>query len=288
MSNKWILGARPKTLPAAVVPVALGTAAAYGEQFSVLPLVLCLIIALTLQVGVNYANDYSDGVKGSDGSERVGPTRLVGGGLASATQVLKAAIIMFLIAALSGLYLSLITTLWLIPLGLFCILGAWFYTGGSNPYGYRSLGELSVFIFFGLIATNGSFFVQLERLSVLAFVLSCVTGLLSCALLTVNNLRDYGNDRKVGKRTLSVLMGETVSRNWFGVIVLASFLLSFLVCIWNIWALIVLGAIPVGYRSVRTVYKANDITNWGNALKQVGILQIALGTLLTVALLIGS
>lgn len=288
MSNKWILGARPKTLPAAVVPVALGTAAAYGEQFSVLPLVLCLIIALTLQVGVNYANDYSDGVKGSDGPERVGPTRLVGGGLASATQVLKAAIIMFLIAALSGLYLSLITTLWLIPLGLFCILGAWFYTGGSNPYGYRSLGELSVFIFFGLIATNGSFFVQLERLSVLAFVLSCVTGLLSCALLTVNNLRDYGNDRKVGKRTLSVLMGETVSRNWFGVIVLASFLLSFLVCIWNIWALIVLGAIPVGYRSVRTVYKANDITNWGNALKQVGILQIALGTLLTVALLIGS
>ena len=288
MSNKWILGARPKTLPAAVVPVALGTAAAYGEQFSVLPLVLCLLIALTLQIGVNYANDYSDGVRGSDGPERVGPTRLVGGNLASATQVLKAAIIMFLLAALSGLYLSLITTLWLIPLGLFCILGAWFYTGGSNPYGYRSLGELSVFIFFGLIATNGSFFVQLERLSILAFLLSCVAGLLSCALLTVNNLRDYENDRKVGKRTLSVLMGETVNRNWFGVMVFASFLLSFLVCFWNIWAMIVLVAIPVGYRSIRIVYKANDITNWNNALKQVGILQIALGTLLTVGLLIGS
>ena len=152
MPNKWILGARPKTLPAAIVPVALGTAASFEEGFSPFPAILCLIVALALQMGVNYANDYSDGVRGNDGLARTGPTRLVGGGLAPASQVLKAALIMFLIAALSGVYLSTITTLWLIPVGLICILGAWFYTGGSKPYGYRGLGEVSVFIFFGLIA----------------------------------------------------------------------------------------------------------------------------------------
>ena len=211
MPNKWILGARPKTLPAAIVPVALGTAASFEEGFSPFPAILCLIVALALQMGVNYANDYSDGVRGNDGLARTGPTRVVGGGLAPASQVLKAAVIMFLIAALSGVYLSTITTLWLIPVGLICILGAWFYTGGSKPYGYRGLGEVSVFIFFGLIATNGSFFVQLERFAIEPFLLSCVTGLLSCALLTVNNLRDHENDKKVQKRTLSVLMGERAS-----------------------------------------------------------------------------
>ena len=191
MSSKWIIGARPKTLPAAVLPVLLGSAAASGVEFSFLPAVLCLVLALALQVGVNYANDYSDGVRGIDGPARSGPTRLVGGDLAPASHVLRAAIIMLLIAITSGFYLSLITTLWLLPIGVICILGAWFYTGGSNPYGYRALGELSVFLFFGLIATNGSFFVQTERLSIQVLLLSCVSGLLSCALLTVNNLRDY-------------------------------------------------------------------------------------------------
>ena len=158
MSNKWILGARPKTLPAAIVPVLLGTAASFEEKFSLFPAILCLIVSLALQVGVNYANDYSDGVRGNDGPERTGPTRLVGGGLASTSEVLKASLIMFVIAALSGVCLAIITTLWFIPIGFACFLGAWFYTGGSKPYGYRGFGEVSVFVFFGLIATNGSFF----------------------------------------------------------------------------------------------------------------------------------
>ncbi len=288
MSNKWILGARPKTLPAAIVPVSLGTAAAFEEEFSLFPAILCLIVALALQVGVNYANDYSDGVRGNDGATRIGPTRLVGGGLASTSQVLKASLIMFMIAALSGFCLAIITTLWFVPIGLVCFLGAWFYTGGSKPYGYRGFGEVSVFIFFGLIATNGSFFVQLEKLAIQPFLLSCATGLLSCALLTVNNLRDFENDKKVEKRTLSVLMGEKASRNLFGLMVITSLLLSLLVCFWHIWVLLVLLAIPLLYRSVRVVYKADDITSWNTALKSVGILQISFGTLLTVGLLISS
>ncbi|MDG2352670.1 MAG: 1,4-dihydroxy-2-naphthoate polyprenyltransferase [Acidimicrobiales bacterium] len=288
MSNKWILGARPKTLPAAIVPVLLGTAASFEEEFSLFPAILCLIVSLALQVGVNYANDYSDGVRGNDGPERTGPTRLVGGGLASTSEVLKASLIMFVIAALSGVCLAIITTLWLIPIGLACFLGAWFYTGGSKPYGYRGFGEVSVFVFFGLIATNGSFFAQLEKFAIPPFLLSCVTGLLSCALLTVNNLRDYENDKKVEKRTLSVLMGEKASRNLFGLMVITSLFLSLLVCFWHVWVLLVLIAIPPLYRSIRIVYKANDITSWNNALKSVGILQISFGALLTVGLLISS
>ena len=288
MSNKWILGARPKTLPAAIVPVLLGTAASFEKQFSLFPAILCLIVSLALQVGVNYANDYSDGVRGNDGPERTGPTRLVGGGLASTSEVLKASLIMFVIAALSGVCLAMITTLWFIPIGLACFLGAWFYTGGSKPYGYRGFGEVSVFVFFGLIATNGSFFAQLEKFAIPPFLLSCVTGLLSCALLTVNNLRDYENDKKVEKRTLSVLMGEKASRNLFGLMVTTSLFLSLLVCFWHVWVLLVLIAVPPLYRSIRIVYKANDITSWNNALKSVGILQISFGALLTVGLLISS
>ena len=288
MSNKWILGARPKTLPAAIVPVLLGTAASLEEEFSLFPAILCLIVSLALQVGVNYANDYSDGVRGNDGPERTGPTRLVGGGLASTSEVLKASLIMFVIAALSGVCLAIITTLWFIPIGLACFLGAWFYTGGSKPYGYRGFGEVSVFVFFGLIATNGSFFAQLEKFAIPPFLLSCVTGLLSCALLTVNNLRDYENDKKVEKRTLSVLMGEKASRNLFGLMVITSLFLSLLVCFWHVWVLLVLIAVPPLYRSIRIVYKANDITSWNNALKSVGILQISFGALLTVGLLISS
>ena len=163
-----------------------------------------------------------------------------------------------------------------------------FYTGGSKPYGYRGLGEVAVFIFFGIIATNGSFFVEFERLAIEPFLLSCVTGLLSCALLTVNNLRDYKNDKKVEKRTLSVLMGERASRKLFGVMVVLSLLLSLLVCLWHIWVLLVSLAIPLLYRSVKIVYEANDVTGWNNALKFVGALQISFGVLLTVGLLISS
>ena len=286
MSNVWVEGARPKTLSAAILPVFLGTAAAFNESFSILPAVLALIVAFALQIGVNYANDYSDGIKGSDGESRSGPARLVGSGLVPPEKVLRAAIFMFTLSAASGLWLSLISTLWLIPIGMVCIFAAWFYTGGSAPYGYKALGEVSVFIFFGLVGTNGSFFVQVERLSLLAFILSCIAGLLSCGLMMINNLRDYQNDSEVGKQTLIVLLGENMSKKLFSVIISTSLLLGVLVSFWHLWALIVLASVPLVFKILKIVNEAKDSKTWARALRQMGILQILVATLLSASLVI--
>lgn len=286
MSNVWVEGARPKTLSAAILPVFLGTAAAFNESFSILPAVLALIVAFALQIGVNYANDYSDGIKGSDGESRSGPARLVGSGLVPPEKVLRAAIFMFTLSAASGLWLSLISTLWLIPIGMVCISAAWFYTGGSAPYGYKALGEVSVFIFFGLVGTNGSFFVQVERLSLLAFILSCIAGLLSCGLMMINNLRDYQNDTAVGKQTLIVLLGENMSKKLFSVIISTSLLLGVLVSFWHLWALIVLASVPLVFKILKIVNEAKDSKTWARALRQMGILQILVAALLSASLVI--
>ena len=286
MSNVWVEGARPKTLSAAILPVFLGTAAAFNESFSILPAVLALIVAFALQIGVNYANDYSDGIKGSDGESRSGPARLVGSGLLPPEKVLRAAIFMFTLSAASGLWLSLISTLWLIPIGMVCISAAWFYTGGSAPYGYKALGEVSVFIFFGLVGTNGSFFVQVERLSLLAFILSCIAGLLSCGLMMINNLRDYQNDSAVGKQTLIVLLGENMSKKLFSVIISTSLLLGVLVSFWHLWALIVLASVPLVFKILKIVNEAKDSKTWARALRQMGILQILVAALLSASLVI--
>lgn len=286
MSNVWVEGARPKTLSAAILPVFLGTAAAFNESFSILPAVLALIVAFALQIGVNYANDYSDGIKGSDGESRSGPARLVGSGLVPPEKVLRAAIFMFTLSAASGLWLSLISTLWLIPIGMVCISAAWFYTGGSAPYGYKALGEASVFIFFGLVGTNGSFFVQVERLSLLAFILSCIAGLLSCGLMMINNLRDYQNDSAVGKQTLIVLLGENMSKKLFSVIISTSLLLGVLVSFWHLWALIVLASVPLVFKILKIVNEAKDSKTWARALRQMGILQILVAALLSASLVI--
>ena len=286
MSNVWVEGARPKTLSAAILPVFLGTAAAFNESFSILPAVLALIVAFALQIGVNYANDYSDGIKGSDGESRSGPARLVGSGLVPPEKVLRAAIFMFTLSAVSGLWLSLISTLWLIPIGMVCISAAWFYTGGSAPYGYKALGEVSVFIFFGLVGTNGSFFVQVERLSLLAFILSCIAGLLSCGLMMINNLRDYQNDSEVGKQTLIVLLGENMSKKLFSVIISTSLLLGVLVSFWHLWALIVLASVPLVFKILKIVNEAKDSKTWARALRQMGILQIIVAALLSASLVI--
>ena len=286
MSNVWVEGARPKTLSAAILPVFLGTAAAFNESFSILPAVLALIVAFALQIGVNYANDYSDGIKGSDGESRSGPARLVGSGLVPPEKVLRAAIFMFTLSAASGLWLSLISTLWLIPIGMVCISAAWFYTGGSAPYGYKALGEVSVFIFFGLVGTNGSFFVQVERFSLLAFILSCKAGLLSCGLMMINNLRDYQNDTAVGKQTLIVLLGENMSKKLFSVIISTSLLLGVLVSFWHLWALIVLASVPLVFKILKIVNEAKDSKTWARALRQMGILQILVAALLSASLVI--
>lgn len=213
--NRWILGARLRTLPAAVVPVALGAAAAVGEGGAVWwRAVLALVVSLALQVGVNYANDHSDGVRGTD-EVRVGPTRLVASGLASARAVKYAAFAAFGVAAVCGLVLALVTSLWLIAVGAVSILAGWFYTGGPKPYGYLGLGEVFVFVFFGLVATAGTTFVVVEDVTGTAWWAGCSAGALACALLVINNLRDIPTDTVVGKRTLAVRLGDSRTRGFY-------------------------------------------------------------------------
>ncbi len=211
--NKWFAGARPRTLPAAIAPVLVATAlAASDADFKMAG--LALVVSLALQVGVNFANDYSDGIKGTD-DIRVGPTRLVASGLASAKSVKQAAFISFAFAAVVGLVLALLTSLWLIAVGAASILAAWTYTGSKRPYGYLGLGEISVFLFFGLVATMGSYYVQTENLTWQSFVVAIPMGSLSCALLAINNLRDRAQDELVGKRTLAVRLGDASARKLF-------------------------------------------------------------------------
>ena len=211
--NKWLLGARPRTLPAAIAPVVVASALA-GSDFNWFRAALALKVGVWLQIGVNYANDYSDGVKGTD-ENRVGPTRLVASGLASAKAVKSAAFISFAIASVAGLWLSLLTSPILILIGLLAIAAAWGYTGGKNPYGYSGLGEVSVFTFFGLVATMGTYYSQTGKITLLSFIVAIPMGALSCAILAVNNIRDRAQDELVGKRTLAVRLGDTRARKLF-------------------------------------------------------------------------
>ena len=218
--NRWLIGARPRTLPAAVVPVALGAAAAVGEGAVWWRVAPALLVSLALQVGVNYANDYSDGVRGTD-EVRVGPTRLVASGLASPGAVKKAALLAFGVAAVAGLGLAAVTSWWLLAVGAAALLAGWGYTGGPKPYGYLGLGEVFVFTFFGLVATAGTTYVIAERITEVAWLAGCTAGCLACALLVVNNLRDIPTDREVGKRTLAVRLGDARTR-WLYVVLLVA------------------------------------------------------------------
>ena len=200
--NKWILGARPRTLPAAIAPVVVATALA-GSDAAAPHALLALLVSLSLQIGVNYANDYSDGIRGTD-NDRVGPTRLTASGLASASAVKRAAFISFGVGAVAGLGLAATTSWWLIAVGLVSIFAAWGYTGGKNPYGYIGLGELFVFIFFGVVATVGSFYVQTESITSNSLLASIPMGTFACALLAINNIRDRALDAPAGKKTLAV------------------------------------------------------------------------------------
>jgi 1,4-dihydroxy-2-naphthoate octaprenyltransferase len=211
--NKWVLGARPRTLPAAIAPVVIASALA-GSDFNWFRAALALKVGLWLQIGVNFANDYSDGVKGSD-ENRIGPTRLVASGLASASAVKNAAFISFAIASIAGTWLSLLTSPLLILVGILAIAAAWGYTGGKNPYGYSGLGEVSVFTFFGLVATMGTYYVQAGKITVLSFLVAIPMGALSCAILEINNIRDRAQDELVGKRTLAVRLGDQKARRLF-------------------------------------------------------------------------
>ncbi|KAB1650446.1 1,4-dihydroxy-2-naphthoate polyprenyltransferase [Pseudoclavibacter endophyticus] len=228
----WIGGARLRTLPLAISPVILGTAGAQtvsaeGEYHWVRALV-CLVVAVFLQIGVNYANDYSDGIRGTD-DHRVGPARLTASGRATPTTVRNVAFACFGIAALGGLFLAWRTEQWwLIAIGAAAILAAWFYTGGKRPYGYYGLGEVFVFVFFGLVATAGTMYVQVLQVTNDGWLLAAAAGSFACAVLMVNNLRDIQQDRAAGKRTLAVLIGHVASRWVFGVLALAPYVVTVL------------------------------------------------------------
>ena len=211
--NKWVVGARPRTLPAAIAPVLVATTLA-GSNADFAMAGLALVVSLALQVGVNYANDYSDGIKGTD-DNRVGPTRLVASGLASAKSVKQAAFISFAVAAAVGLVLAYSTSLWLVAVGAAAIFAAWTYTGSKRPYGYLGLGEISVFLFFGLVATMGSYYVQAQEITWQSFIVAIPMGCLACAILAINNLRDRAQDELVGKRTLAVRLGDSRARKLF-------------------------------------------------------------------------
>ena len=250
--NKWIIGARIKTLPAAISPVLVGTALA--TEINWLNALLALVVSLSLQISVNYANDYSDGIRGTD-TNRVGPIRLVGSGLATAKSVKQAMFVSFGIAALAGLILALQTSYWLLIVGGISILAAWGYTGGKKPYGYFGFGELSVFLFFGLVATVGSYFVQTNEISARSVLLSIPVGALACAILVMNNLRDLPLDSQVGKRTFSVQIGDAKTRYFYVFLLLIAQVISTYAYTFNSYALLTLIWLPLTIKNCRLVLK---------------------------------
>ncbi len=285
--NRWIVGARPRTLPAAIVPVAVGAAVGVGvDDASWWRAVVALGVSLALQVGVNYANDYSDGIRGTD-DQRVGPTRLVASGLAQSSQVKTAALVSFGLAAARGLVLALVTSLWILVIGVAALLAGWFYTGGSHPYGYFGLGEVFVFIFFGLVATTGTSYVVLERIPAVSWVLGAAVGALACALLVINNLRDIPSDTEVGKRTLAVRLGEERTRWLYDVLIVGGVLVGLLAAVWEPGCLVVLGAIPFMVAPIRVVHQGTRGAALIAVLAMTGRLQLIVGTLLTGGLIVG-
>jgi 1,4-dihydroxy-2-naphthoate polyprenyltransferase len=285
-ARDWVAGARPRTLPAAIVPVVVGSGVAVGYgRFSAWRAALALVVALALQIGVNYANDYSDGIRGAD-EGRVGPVRLVAAGLARPRQVLAAALGSFAVACVAGLVLAAVTSWWLLLLGAAAVAAAWFYTGGSHPYGYRALGEVAVFLFFGLAAVAGTTYVEMGRMPWLAVAASAPVGLLACALLVINNLRDIPNDAATGKRTLAVVLGEQRTRLLYAACIVVPFCVAVAIAAAAPLALIALAAVPFALAPLRLVRRGASGPGLITALGQTGRLQLAFGVLLTLGLAI--
>ena len=279
--NKWILGARIKTLPAAIAPVIVGTSLA--DQIKVINALLALIVSLSLQIAVNYANDFSDGVRGTD-TNRIGPTRLVASNLATASSVKNASFISFFVAIIAGTLLAFNTSIWLIAVGLISILAAWGYTGGKKPYGYLGFGEVVVFIFFGIVATVGSYYVQVEQISSNALLLSIPMGSLSCAILVINNLRDLNQDKLVSKRTMAVKLGDANTRIFYLLLlVLAQVSAAAAVSI-NNYALLTLLWLPLTYSAANQVLRGASGNKLIIILGKTSRLQLLLAVTLAVSL----
>jgi 1,4-dihydroxy-2-naphthoate polyprenyltransferase len=285
-AREWLAGTRPRTLPAAVVPVLIGSGVALGySRFSWWRALLALVVALALQVGVNFANDYSDGVRGSD-AKRVGPVRLVAAGLAPPRQVLSAAFSCFLVAGAAGLALAAVTAWWLVAVGFACVAAAWFYTGGPRPYGYHGLGEVFVFAFFGVVAVAGTAYVQMDRFSWLGLAAAVPAGLLACALLIVNNLRDINGDTLAGKRTLAVRLGDARSRTAYVVTLLVPFLCAAAIAIYRPFTLLVVLAVPLALVPVRSVRAGATGPALIKVLGETGRVQLAFGLMFAIGLAI--
>ena len=285
-ANEWIQGARPKTLPAAIAPVLVGTALAFPNPNYVNAL-LALIVSLSLQIGVNFANDYSDGIRGTD-AERVGPLRLVGSGLAKASAVRNTAFGCFLIAAIAGLYLSSRSSLWLILIGALAIGAAWGYTGGNNPYGYRALGEVSVFLFFGVVAVLGTYYVQSQKITFLAICASFPIGAFACAILVMNNLRDRAKDLEVGKNTLAVLLGDRATRILYLSLLISGGLIGALTAISRPWALLTLITLPVSISLAVKVLKGAGGRDLIPLLQRTALIQLLFAFIYSVGLAISA
>lgn len=286
--NLWIQGARPKTLPAAVAPVAVGAACArvsnsLQENWS--NAVLALIVSLALQVAVNYANDYSDGIRGTD-KNRVGPLRLVGSGSKSPAAVKFATILAFGVAAIFGLVLAATTSWWLLVVGVACLLAGWFYTGGKNPYGYLGLGEVFVFVFFGVVATMGTTFVVVQKLTRVSLLSSIAVGSLACALLAVNNLRDIAGDEIANKRTLAVRLGDVRARRFFVSLFVLAALAIVVLSVSHAFALFGMAGMCFAIKPIKRVLNGASGAALVEVLVMTGRVQILVALTLSVGLVI--
>jgi 1,4-dihydroxy-2-naphthoate polyprenyltransferase len=288
--TQWLAGARPRTLPAACSPVIAGTGLAVFEHgASWIAAILALIVSVALQIGVNYANDYSDGIRGTDAA-RVGPLRLVGSGLASPPLVKRAAFASFGIAGLAGVALVIMTQQWwLLAVGVASILAAWYYTGGKRPYGYLGLGELFVFVFFGLVAVCGTAYVQVGRVSLATLLTGMWVGALACAILVANNLRDIRGDAQVGKRTLATRLGDSKTRAFYVILVALSALLivvgAFLTT-W--WALLGLAGLVLIIPAVRIVLSGGSGPALIAVLKATSLTELATAIAFAAGLVLGA
>jgi 1,4-dihydroxy-2-naphthoate octaprenyltransferase len=278
----WVAGARPRTLPAAVAPVLVATALV-GANFNAATAALALLVSLSLQIGVNYANDYSDGVRGTD-NDRIGPLRITAGGLATPAQVKSAAFISFAVAACAGLALAITTSWWLIAVGAISIAAAWGYTGGKTPYGYMGLGEIFVFIFFGLVATVGTFYVQTDVITGQSILAGTIVGSLACAILVINNIRDRAKDEVVGKRTMAVRLGDRRSRAFYTFLVLIPYVL--VAGFGNPWVALTAVTLPMTISILRALWSGIQGAQLIALLGKTGKLQMVFCLALSLALII--
>jgi 1,4-dihydroxy-2-naphthoate polyprenyltransferase len=281
--NRWVLGARPSTLPAAVVPVLVGTATAAGGGIHWWRAGVAMVVALAIQVATNYANDYADGVRGTD-DVRVGPVRLVASRLASPAAVKRAALLAGAVAAVAGLTLVPAVGPEVVVIGAASLAAGYLYTGGPRPYGYAGLGEVFVFLFFGVVATTGSSYVQLDEVTLLALAASVPVGFLATALLVVNNLRDIRTDGATGKRTLAVRVGEPATRALYGGLVVGAFLVVPVLAIRRPLALLALLSAPLAIRPVRVVSGPATGRALLPALAETARLSLVFGVLLAAGL----